>query len=244
VSVAGRRVRTDDVEGRRARAEAVLAAAGGLIERWGFDKTTVEDVARAAGIAKGTVYLHWKTRDELFVAVLRRERVLMLASVREGLAAEPGPRALFRHLAVALMGRPLLRAVLLNDLGVLGRLAERMRSRTEWRPSFSDLLALLRDHGAVDGARGELGQVTLVNAAYLGVLTTVSLLPEQARLTDDEQADLIADMVVSTLGLGEGDDPAALAAATAAYFESAFEVATDKLAEAMGLVPGNRGEGS
>ncbi|MEO6086065.1 MAG: helix-turn-helix domain-containing protein [Umezawaea sp.] len=234
--MAGRRVRADDVEGRRARVEAVLAAAGELIERWGYDKTTVEDVAKAAGIAKGTVYLHWKTREALFIAVLRRERVLMLAAVRDRLAAEPGPRALFRHLAAALIGRPLLRAVLLNDLAVLGRLAERMRSGTEARSSsFTDFLDTLRDHGAVSGMWDERGQITLVNAAYLGVLTTVSLMPEELRLSDDEQADLIADTIARTLGLTEGDDPAALDRATAAYFESAFAVAQRELAETMGL---------
>jgi AcrR family transcriptional regulator len=228
-------VRTDDVEGRRARVEAVLAAAGELIERWGYDKTTVEDVAKAAGIAKGTVYLHWKTREALFIAVLRRERVLMLAAVRDRLAAEPGPRALFRHLAAALIGRPLLRAVLLNDLAVLGRLAERMRSGTDARSSFTDFLDTLRDHGAVSGTWDERGQITLVNAAYLGVLTTVSLMPEEMRLSDDEQADLIADTIARTLGLTEGDDPAALDRATAAYFESAFAVAQRELAETTGL---------
>lgn len=216
----------------------MLAAAGELIQRWGYDKTTVEDVAKAAGIAKGTVYLHWKTRDALFVAVLRRERALMLAAVRDGLVAEPGPRALFRHLAAALIGRPLLRAVLLNDLAVLGGLAERMRAGTAWRSSFTDFLDTLRDHGAVSGTWDERGQITLVNAAYLGVLTTVSLMPEEMRLSADEQADLIADTIARTLGLTEGDDPAALDRATAAYFESVFTVAHRELAESMGLEGG------
>lgn len=237
VAVTSRRVRTDDVEGRRARAEAVLAAASGLIERWGYDKTTVEDVARTAGIAKGTVYLHWKTRDELFTAVLRRERLLMVGAVRDRLVDRPGPRALFRHFAEALMGRPLLRAVLLNDLAVVGRLSERVRERAPWRPSFSDFLAILRAHGAVDATRGELGQVTLVNAAYLGVLTTAALLPEPMRLSPDEQADLIADMVADTLRLTGGDDPAALDRAIADHVEATFVSARRELAEVMGLVP-------
>src|SRR5690606_41617518 len=53
-----------------------------LILRWGYDKTTVEDVARAAGVAKGTIYLHWKTRDALFTALLRRDRVRLVEEVR------------------------------------------------------------------------------------------------------------------------------------------------------------------
>ncbi|WP_163569887.1 helix-turn-helix domain-containing protein [Fodinicola feengrottensis] len=61
-------------ENRGVRAERVLDAAAELIVRWGYDKTTIEDIARARrGRAKGTIYLHWKTREDLFIALLRRE---------------------------------------------------------------------------------------------------------------------------------------------------------------------------
>ena len=53
-----------------ARGERILEAAAELIVRWGYKKTTVDDIARQAGVAKGTIYLHWKTREELFKAVL------------------------------------------------------------------------------------------------------------------------------------------------------------------------------
>jgi AcrR family transcriptional regulator len=244
VAVIGRRVRTGDVEGRKRRAESVLAAAADLIERWGYDKTTIDDVARAAGIAKGTIYLHWKSRDALFVAVLRRERMLMLTAVREGLAAEqqPGPRAFFRHLAAAMIDRPLLRAVLLHDLAVLGRLAQKLRASTAWRSSFTDYLEALRNHRALHEDSDERRQLTLVNAAFIGVLTTTALMPEPMRLSTGEQADLIADVIDHTLGLGGGADPAALSRATTAYCDAAFVVAQQELAEAIGLAPSDGGE--
>ena len=51
---------------REIRAERILDAALELLQRWGYRKTTIEDIAKQAGVAKGTVYLHWKTRDALF----------------------------------------------------------------------------------------------------------------------------------------------------------------------------------
>jgi AcrR family transcriptional regulator len=212
-----------------------LAAAADLIERWGYDKTTVDDVARAAGVAKGTIYLHWKTRDALFIAVLRRERVLMLRAVSEGLAAEPmpGPRTLFRLLALAVLDRPLVRAVLLNDLAVLGKLAGRHRSGTGWRTSFSDYLATLRSYGALRADWDERHQVNLVNATFMGVLTTASLMPEPMRLSDSEQADLAAETIARTLLVGTPADPAAVARATAAYFDAALAVAQGELDESI-----------
>ena len=48
---------------RQVRAERILDAAATLVERWGYHKTTIDDIAKQAGVAKGTIYLHWKTRD-------------------------------------------------------------------------------------------------------------------------------------------------------------------------------------
>ena len=62
-------------ERRVARAHRILDAASSLILRWGYNKTTIDDVARQAGVAKGTIYLHWNTREELFAALIHRERL-------------------------------------------------------------------------------------------------------------------------------------------------------------------------
>ena len=55
---------------REERADRILDAAANLILRWGYKKTTIDDIAKQAGVAKGTIYLHWKTREDLFVALL------------------------------------------------------------------------------------------------------------------------------------------------------------------------------
>src|SRR5699024_2081534 len=51
------------------RADRILEAAGLLLVSWGHRKVTIEDVARRAGVGKGTVYLHFPTKDS---AVPRR----------------------------------------------------------------------------------------------------------------------------------------------------------------------------
>ncbi|HEV2653667.1 MAG TPA: TetR family transcriptional regulator, partial [Ktedonobacteraceae bacterium] len=47
---------------REQREERILDAAAELMVRWGYNKTTIDDIVRSAGVAKGTIYLHWKTR--------------------------------------------------------------------------------------------------------------------------------------------------------------------------------------
>ncbi|MBO8126453.1 MAG: TetR/AcrR family transcriptional regulator [Firmicutes bacterium] len=53
--------------------DRILDAALCLINRYGFDKTTVSEIAREAGIAKGTVYLYFQSKDEIYYALLARE---------------------------------------------------------------------------------------------------------------------------------------------------------------------------
>ena len=52
--------------------EAILEAMGRLIARLGYHKTTVEDIAMEVGIGKGTVYLHFGSKEEIALEWLDR----------------------------------------------------------------------------------------------------------------------------------------------------------------------------
>ena len=51
--------------------DIILEAAGDLFLKEGFFKVTMDNVAEKAGVAKGTLYLYFKNKDELFVSVIR-----------------------------------------------------------------------------------------------------------------------------------------------------------------------------
>ena len=57
-------------ERRAATRRAVLGAAETLFGRRGYALTSVDDVAASAGVAKGAIYHHFRTKAELFEAVL------------------------------------------------------------------------------------------------------------------------------------------------------------------------------
>jgi AcrR family transcriptional regulator len=54
--------------------DLILDAADRLLERYGFRKMTMDDLAREVGIGKGTIYLHFKSKEE--VALSRIDRVI------------------------------------------------------------------------------------------------------------------------------------------------------------------------
>ncbi|GGP85967.1 TetR/AcrR family transcriptional regulator [Saccharothrix coeruleofusca] len=68
----------DTAAGGSARREGIVRAATGAFLRFGFRKTSMEDVAKAAAISRQGLYLHFETKEALFRAVVEQ----MLADLR------------------------------------------------------------------------------------------------------------------------------------------------------------------
>jgi len=58
------------------RREQILDAAIKVLGKKGFEGTNVADIAKATGIAKGTVYLYFESKDEIFSAILSERSLL------------------------------------------------------------------------------------------------------------------------------------------------------------------------
>jgi AcrR family transcriptional regulator len=90
---------------KEARPDEILAAAlEGFAER-GFAATRLEDVAARAGISKGTLYLYFKGKEELFKAVVREALLPNLARIEAMVATFEGPSAqLLERLLLTIAG--------------------------------------------------------------------------------------------------------------------------------------------
>lgn len=100
---------------RKLREERLLDAATTLLVRWGYRKTTIDDVAREASVGKGTIYLHWKDKNELFRAAIWRERQRYNEEVQRRIAADPEGGLLHRvatHGMLAVLSNPLVAAII------------------------------------------------------------------------------------------------------------------------------------
>jgi AcrR family transcriptional regulator len=54
------------------RRSEILSAATKTFGNKGFDATLMDEIAKAAGLAKGTLYLYFKSKDEIYQAVVRQ----------------------------------------------------------------------------------------------------------------------------------------------------------------------------
>ncbi|MDQ0464773.1 AcrR family transcriptional regulator [Caulobacter ginsengisoli] len=102
---------------REATRGAILAAAGALFADAGFAATSVDDIARAAGVAKGAVYHHFPSKEAVFEAVFEAaSRSLIGPVIKAAMTASDeldsivvGTEAYFRACADPAFARIILR---------------------------------------------------------------------------------------------------------------------------------------
>src|SRR5258706_12935865 len=69
------------------RHKEVLEAARRIFARLGYAAANVEEIAKEAGLANGTVYLYFKSKDEVFIAVLASDIESLTNQTIEGMSA-------------------------------------------------------------------------------------------------------------------------------------------------------------
>src|SRR5262249_50140323 len=78
---------------RREREALILQAAEDVFIEKGYYDTSMEEIAARVGVAKGTVYLHFASKEALVVALLSRDMEIFLAEFEVALASEQTARA-------------------------------------------------------------------------------------------------------------------------------------------------------
>ena len=144
---------------KEARPAELVAAALQLFANRGFAATRLEDVATVAGVSKGTVYLYFESKEQLFEAVVREAITPTLDRAEAMLASFEGPtpdlvRFLFELFAAALetpltgvikllvaesgnfpqLARLYADLVLRRAFGLMERVLQRGIDRGEFRP--------------------------------------------------------------------------------------------------------------
>jgi AcrR family transcriptional regulator len=195
----------EDRSRRQERADRILDAAAELILRWGYRKTTIDDIARHAGVAKGTIYLHWKTREDLFMALIIREDLKLGEDMKRRIASDPEGstlRGFVKQSTLALMNNALMKALFLNNTEILGELASRESSSATYPQrieNYKIFLEFLRSHGLVSTDIGIREQTYILTAVWTGFLLVDPWMPEEFKVSDEEMVELLADTVQRAL---------------------------------------------
>jgi AcrR family transcriptional regulator len=163
-----------------ARRAAILDAATGVFLRYGFKKTSMDDLARAAGLSRQGLYLHFATKEALFQEGLLRIIAATRAAGRAALARTELPveeRALEMFVAIhgQLIGRlgEHLSELMLTAKQLVGSAVDELEQE-----QVADLARLLRSEGVAaawkDGGLSAKDLAEHLMAASAGIKHHVS----------------------------------------------------------------------
>ena len=152
LNAVARKTRVRDAEPPPApKRDAILRAAIDTFAERGYFNAQVADVARAAGVAAGTVYLYFKSKDDLLISIFERSMRDGLSRGRESVADLEDPPERLRRLARGHLAR------LGNDRNLAVVFQVELRQSTKFMERFSstllrDYLGLIRE-AIADGQR-------------------------------------------------------------------------------------------
>lgn len=181
--------------------EAILKAATRVFARNGYFQSQVADIARAAGVAAGTVYLYFRSKDDLLVSLFERT---MREAIDEGRVALDGihdPRERLMRIAqlhLERLGRD-------RDLAVVFQVE--LRQSTKFMERFSssylrDYLGQIRDTLAQGQQSGHFRRdlnPTVAAKIFFGALDEMATnwILSRRRYSLVAQAETIVDLFVN-----------------------------------------------
>ena len=173
----------EDPDNRR---ERLLDAAAELFVRHGFDKTTVADVAREAGVGKGSVYLHFESKEALLEALMLRELYALSEAWYEAVMENPRGGTLGGMYKATLLGlhrSPFMAAMMTRDSSLLGRYVQRpgnvFQAASRGNQTRHEVIALMQAAGAVRDDLDPKVVAHIMNMISYGMVTVDAVVPPE-----------------------------------------------------------------
>jgi len=187
------------------RRDSIQSAARRVIARSGLEGASMAAIAEEAGVAKGTLYLYFRDRDDLVEHAADRHFDELLARMEEVLARKvplrAGLRALIQtKLAFFDENQEFLRVYMaLRGTGCEGAKGHRPR-----RPQYGRYLEMLTEYLAAAVRRGEMKTLDPARIALFiaeGMSGILQRRLEQPGRPPEEDVEWIADLLLDGLSL-------------------------------------------
>jgi TetR/AcrR family fatty acid metabolism transcriptional regulator len=154
-----------------------LKAAVKVFARSGFHATRVSDIAKAAGVADGTIYLYFESKDELLLSLFEDRVGKLLTFMREELPKLPDPPARLRAVIDMQLGLLAGERDLAEVITVIVRQSTRLMKEYA-APHFSaylDAIAKIIAEGQSTGAFRQDVSPHIAARAIFGALDGITL---------------------------------------------------------------------
>lgn len=182
--------------------DRILDAAARLIAHYGYDKTTMNDIAREADIGKSTIYLRWKKRDDLMRTLIWRESKCYIDAWTRLLEASTETltfAVIFRSALQALYDNPFMMRLYVHDRAMLGRVVIASETTELYTRRMALVEKLYRDFQAVGFVRSDLDPYLvayLTNSLQYGLLQMSEILSDQSsKLSPTDMLDGVFELI-------------------------------------------------
>jgi len=155
--------------------ERILTAAERIFARHGFFAAKVSDVAKDAGVADGTIYLYFKSKDDLLISLFERRMQQLNRALRAAIAGLPPReqlRALIRTYLQLVADEPAEAEVLTIELRQSSKFMKEYDN-----PEFADFLRML---GGVIAAAQDDGTFATAIPPHIAARMIFGMLDELA----------------------------------------------------------------
>ena len=185
------------------RPRQIMAAALEVFSERGFERATMDEIAETAGVTKGTIYLYFKSKLDLFIQTLRAHvegvvELLPAIEIGAGEDVEARVRQLARALLVTLM-TPTTAKVFPLFIAEVRQVPElRQAYIEEWLPKAGLRLAALLEEGVRLGVLRPMDSL-IAARAIMGMFSSFVLTQEVFGMKDvtPMPLDAIADTIVT-----------------------------------------------
>lgn len=113
------------------REKLIFEATERLLGKFGYDKTTVADIAREAGISKGAIYLHFKSKDELVEKLLIHAMLGFSANWFQAIEDDPKGGLIgnmYLNMLKVIDQTPLMAVIMRQDGAILGNYLKKKKT--------------------------------------------------------------------------------------------------------------------
>lgn len=83
---------TEAFKGDKKGQRRIFETAAGVFAKKGYHETTVDEIAQAIGVAKGTIYYHFKNKEDLYLALIQEGVNLLREQLEQAVAGATTPR--------------------------------------------------------------------------------------------------------------------------------------------------------
>jgi AcrR family transcriptional regulator len=135
----------------------IIKTATGLFARYGLKKTTMDEIAEKTGIAKGTIYIYFESKEKLFVAIVNKEAEEYFQKLESAINVCSNPeeklKAFIRSFFEIIFDYINLYNLAFNTMSEISNLMPTLQSELEqYYARISEIIRNILQQGVADGS--------------------------------------------------------------------------------------------